>query len=488
MNSSPGKAIAFFLFFILSMTHRAQAQQHNTSSHYVWPTDTLVLKKLKQWQGYKFGLLMHWGTYSQWGVVESWSICPEDEGWCERRGPYSNSYTDYVKAYENLQTTFNPTKFDPDKWAAAAKKAGMKYVVFTTKHHDGFCMFDTKETDYKITSSKTPFSLNPKSNVAKEVFNAFRKDSFMIGAYFSKPDWHSPDFWWPYFPPKDRNVNYEINKHPERWNSFKTYTYNQIKELMTGYGSMDILWLDGGWVRPLSSVDTSVDWQRGIRQNQDVDMNKIVAMARTYQPGLLAVDRTVSGKNENYVTPEQTVPDKPLDYPWESCITMGNSWSYVPNDHYKTANQLVQLLIKIVSRGGNLLLNIGTSPEGDFAATAYDRLNDIGKWMTLHSSGIYNTLPLLPYEENNIVYLQSGDGKRKFIYVLADANNDEVRLPSAIELNKYAIAKGSKIKLVDAPSQKISWKLSGAGTSLIIPASLQNKVVGKYAVAFEVTQ
>ena len=488
MPKTTARIIIVFIVFILAHFSNAQAQQHNTSSTYVFPTDTLVLKKLKQWQGYKFGLLMHWGTYSQWGVVESWSICPEDEGWCERKGKYGSNYFEYVKAYENLQTTFNPTQFNPDKWAAAAKYAGMKYVVFTTKHHDGFCMFDTKETDYKITSSKTPFSTNAKSNVAKEVFAAFRKDSFMIGAYFSKPDWHNDNFWWHYFSPKDRNVNYEISKHPERWNSFKTFTYNQIKELMTGYGSLDILWLDGGWVRPLSSVDTSVEWQRGIKQNQDVDMNKIVAMARTYQPGLLAVDRTVSGENENYVTPEQTVPAVPLDHPWESCITMGNSWSYVPNDHYKTANELVQLLIKIVSRGGNLLLNIGPSPEGDFADTAYQRLQQIGAWMKVHSKGIYNTVPLPPYEENTIVYLQSNNGKTKFIYALADKENENVVLPATIHLSKYSIEKGSKIKCIDFPSQKITWKEEGTGASIQIPKSLQNKNVGKYAVAFEITK
>ena len=148
---------------------------------------------------YKFGLFMHWGTYSQWGVVESWSICPEDEGWTQRRGPYSANYFEYKKAYENLQTTFNPQNFHPEKWVDAAKNAGMKYVVFTTKHHDGFCMFDTKQTDYKITSPKTPFSTNARSNVAKEIFSAFRKENFLIGAYFSKPDWHNENYWWPTF-------------------------------------------------------------------------------------------------------------------------------------------------------------------------------------------------------------------------------------------------------------------------------------------------
>src|SRR5580693_4073579 len=177
------KNLSLFIALLLS-TSGSMAQQHQMSKSYVVPDDTLVREKLGHWKNLKFGLFMHWGTYSQWGVVESWSICPEDEGWTQRRGPYSGTYNEYVAAYEKLQTTFNPTHFDPAKWAAAAKAAGMKYVVFTTKHHDGFCMFDTKQTDYKITSASCPYSSNPKANVAKAIFDAFRADGFMTGAYF----------------------------------------------------------------------------------------------------------------------------------------------------------------------------------------------------------------------------------------------------------------------------------------------------------------
>ena len=138
-----------FLLFLNSMfICTSYAQEHNTSANYVSPTDVKVQEKLQKWQTLKFGLFMHWGTYSQWGVVESWSICPEDEGWTQRRGPYGDTYNGYKAAYENLQTTFNPNKFNPEKWVKAAKDAGMKYVIFTTKHHDGFSMFDTKQTDY----------------------------------------------------------------------------------------------------------------------------------------------------------------------------------------------------------------------------------------------------------------------------------------------------------------------------------------------------
>src|SRR3569833_3297079 len=169
----------FAFLLIILFFNAADAQKES----YVAPTDTAVQHKLARWQDLKFGLFMHWGPYSEWGVVESWSICPEDEGWTQRKGPYSSDYNTYVKAYENLQTTFNPTHFDPEFWVKAAKDAGMKYVVFTTKHHDGFCMFDTKQTDYKVTSSKTPFASHPRSYVSKEVFEAIRKEDFMIGAY-----------------------------------------------------------------------------------------------------------------------------------------------------------------------------------------------------------------------------------------------------------------------------------------------------------------
>ena len=443
------------------------AQKHNVSKQYVPPGDPLVEQKITEWQDLKFGLFMHWGTYSQWGVVESWSICPEDEGWTQRKGPYGATYDGYKAAYENLQTTFNPVKFNPEKWVKAAKDAGMKYVIFTTKHHDGFCMFDTKETDYKITSTKTPFSSNPRSNVTKEIFNAFRKENFMVGAYFSKPDWHTENYWWPYFPPKDRNVNYDPAKYPERWQKFKNFTYNQISELMTGYGKVDILWLDGGWVRPKSSVDTTIDWQRGIKYDQDIDMPKIAAMGRQKQPGLIVVDRTVSGQYENYTTPEQEVPEVPLDHPWESCITMGNSWSYVPGDHYKSVQQIVQLLVKIVSRGGNLLMNIGPGPDGDWDPVAYERLQGISAWMKINGEGIYSSKSVAPYSTGNIYYTKAKNDKAIYAFMLADQN--KVVLPATISVK---VNKPKKVTLLGS-KQHLKWKQQGDGLVINIPASLQ---------------
>ncbi len=470
--------------FVISLLLFSLTGYTQERGHYIKPADPLVQQKLSQWQDIKFGLLMHWGTYSQWGIVESWSICPEDVGWAQRKGPYAKNYFEYLQAYQNLQSSFNPVQFNPEKWALAAKEAGMKYVVFTTKHHDGFCMFDTKETDYKITSAKTAFSSDRRSNITKEVFNAFRNNGFMIGAYFSKPDWHNENYWWPYLPPRDRNVNYDPAQHPDRWNAFKDFTYNQIKELMTGYGSVDILWLDGGWVRPFSTIDTSVDWQKSIPYNQDINMKRIAAMARSYQPGLLVVDRTVTGEYENYVTPEQQVPAQPLTEPWESCLTMGGSWSYVPNDTYKPSYELIGLLLKIVSGGGNFLLNIGPSPRGDFADTAYSRLKEIGAWMKVNAEGIYKSKPVAPYSSGNVFLTQSKDEKNIYAFYLSGKEN--VQLMPQVTINKLTVKPTSKIVLL-GNQQPLKWKQDGNNLIITIPPKLVGTVVGKYAVGFKIT-
>jgi len=232
--------------------HAGAVEIEKAIKEYYPETDPLVLKKLEKWKSLKFGLLMHWAPSSQWGIVESWSLCSEDEDWCKRK---IENYTEYKRQYENLKKTFNPVKFNPEKWANAALDAGMKYVVFTTKHHDGFCMYDSKFTDYKITDRESPFHANPKANITKEIFDEFRKKDFMIGAYFSKPDWHSDFFWWQKFATPDRNANYDIEKYPERWQKFVKFTHNQIDELMTYYGQIDILWLDGCWVRYYSEKE-----------------------------------------------------------------------------------------------------------------------------------------------------------------------------------------------------------------------------------------
>lgn len=463
--------IHILLLLAFSVTVNAQHKD------YYPDPDTAIQHRLEEWKDLKFGLLMHWGTYSQWGIVESWSICPEDLGWATggRKQGVSDSYNGYVTAYENLKTTFNPVKFNPEKWAAAAKEAGMKYMVFTTKHHDGFCMFDSKYTDYKITDPGTPFSTNPRSNITKEIFSAFRKENFWIGAYFSKPDWHSDYYWWKKFPASDRNANYSIQKYPEQWKKFTDYTHNQINELVSDYGKLDILWLDGGWVRKktdeevketLLEIEDGSRWARN-PQSQDINMPLLVKEVRAKQPKLIVVDRAVPGEQQNYLTPEQHIPDEGLPYPWETCMTMANSWSYVPNDVYKPTNELVEKLVDIVSKGGNYLLNIGPGPDGELDPAAYQRLKEIGAWMKVNGEAIYGSRIFTSFNEGESVrYTQSKDGKTKYIFFF-DFPKDKARL------TKISLSKNAKLQMLGS-KQKLSWKTKDNAVEIVIPSSLKS--------------
>jgi alpha-L-fucosidase len=429
---------------------------------------------------------MHWAPYSQWGVVESWSICAEDEDWCRRN---EDDYIAYKKKYESLPKTFNPVRFDPDRWAGAARNAGMKYVIFTTKHHDGFCMFDTKLTDYRITSPDCPFSSNRRANITQEVFSAFRDRGFVVGAYFSKPDWHSPHYWWPNFATPDRNVNYSINRYPDRWKRFVDYTHQQIGELLTNYGRIDILWLDGGWVQPLSReqilAGITDPGDRYVRlQSQDIDMPRLVREARTRQPGLIVVDRAVEGPYQNYLTPEARIPERVLPYPWETCMPMATSWSYVPNDRYKSTRELIHMLVEVVAKGGNFLLNIGPGPDGEFDPEAYRRLEEIGAWMRVNGEAIYGTRPVAPHRSGRIAYTRSLDGS-VFAILLADTN--EASVPAKLSIPGFRPGEGGAVTLLGAGSS-LRWEATPDGCAVTLPTAETKKPPSSHAWVFRISR
>ena len=432
--------------------------------------DPVITRRIAQWEDLKFGFMMHWGIYSQWGVVESWSICNED--WIDRGGA---NYIQYKADYQALNQTFNPRKFRPDSWARLAKETGMKYVVFTTKHHDGFCMFDTKQTTYSTVDRSCRFSRNRRADITGEIVEAFRNQGFWIGLYFSKPDWHHPDYWAEQWATPDRNVNYDPKKYPERWQRFCDFTDNQIYELTHNYGDIDILWLDGGWVRPeYSLTDEYREWLGCKGYIQDIDMPRIAKMARSENPDLLIVDRTVHGRYENYQTPEQQVPDTLLPYPWETCMSMGNSWSYVENDNYKSTNKIIHYLVDIVAKGGNYLLNVGPSPTGELPAPAVERMREIGKWMKNNGEAIYGTRPFYPYCEGKVRYTQKDD--KIYVFYLLD---EYEKMPSSFKVKADLLDK-KKIKILGT---RVRGKITKTDDGYLINI---NSAVGlEHAVVFE---
>lgn len=420
-------------------------QQSNTED-YVWPTDPQVLTKLKHWQDQKFGVLMHWGLYSVPGIVESWSICSEDWIVRERKPTYEEDKAWYWSQKDSL----NPVNFDPSKWADVMKKAGMKYMIFTTKHHDGFCMFDTKYTDFSIAHG--PFGKDPRHNIAKEVFNAYRNKGFMIGCYFSKPDWHSKWFWNPYYATPNRRINYKKQQHPDWWQNYRKFTQNQLNELTTDYGNIDILWLDGGWIT-----------------GEEIGLDTILVDARKRNPGMISVDRTIRGKNENYQTPEQGIPAKQLDIPWESCITLSHAWGWTPNAKFKSPNKVIGILSEIVAKGGCLALGVGPKADGTLQPEVVNTLLRIGSWLNKNGQAIYSTVNAAHYNDGKVWFTADKNGKTLYaIYALEDGE----KTPKTITWTENK-PKGKLVLLQNGKSVKYTVK--GNQVTVTLPSGLKNE-------------
>ena len=322
--------------------------------------------RMAWWTNDRFGMFIHWGLYA----------LPARHEWVKNQERITTE--DYQKYFDN----FNPDLYNPREWAKMAKAAGMKYAVITTKHHEGFCLFDSKFTDYKAPN--TPVG----KDLLKEWVEAFRAEGLKIGFYYSLIDWHHPDFTVDRVHPQrtdDKAKLAELNKNRDM-NKYREYLHNQVRELLTNYGKVDMLWLDFSY--PGENGKDHKDW----------DSEKLIKMVRQLQPGILVNDRLDLKDYEDgwdFTTPEQYKVSKWPEVngkrvPWETCQTFSGSWGYYRDENtWKDTKQLLVLLIESVSKGGNLLLNVGPTARGMFDERAQSRLKSMGEWMSLNNRSVY---------------------------------------------------------------------------------------------------
>lgn len=344
---------------------------------YEYPDDPQIGAALEHWRDLKFGVIIHWGIYTAIGQAGSWSLHRDRLGeFTDPPEDFVGSDADYHRWYYEQRHSFVGDDFDADQWATLCADAGMKYVVFTTKHHDGFAMYDTALSNMKSTAEDCPLS----RDIFGEVTSAFRAHGMETGVYFSKADWARPDYWDLARPLHDRFANYDTKEESGRWDRFVDFSHAQIAELLSNYGPMNVLWLDAGWVRA---------------PREDFKIDQLAALARSIQPGILIVDREVHGPHENYRTPEQELPDRYVDYPWESCMTWTRTWcSTMKDEPARPTWEIVANLLRIVARGGNYLVGFGPDSSGALSVHVERGLRELGGWMRNHGEGIYGTRAL----------------------------------------------------------------------------------------------
>ncbi|MCX8052188.1 MAG: alpha-L-fucosidase [Armatimonadetes bacterium] len=340
-------------------------------------------ERIKWFHEARFGIFVHWGLYSILGRGE-WVMHLE-------RIP--------VDEYARLARRFNPKKFDADAWASLAKEAGAKYMVFTTRHHDGFCLFDSKVSDFTSVKSAA------KRDFVAEYVQALRKAGLKIGFYYSLLDWRFPGY-------------FDQKAHPESAKALVEQAHAQVKELMTNYGKIDILWYDGGWVPGIQGEEVADFWRS----------RELNAMVRELQPHILINNR--SGVPEDLDTPEQHVTASAPGRGWETCMTIGDQWGwgYIHNNpNFKTVCQLIQYLVTAAAGEGNYLLNVGPKPDGTIRKEEVERLKAIGRWLSVNGESIYGS-ERCPFGAG-IVGLTTAKGNNAYIHVFRWPKQGEITIP-----------------------------------------------------------
>jgi len=399
--------------------------------------------RMAWWKDARFGMFIHWGLYS----------LPARHEWIRSHEKISD------KDYQVYFDTFDPVDFNPVQWAKEAKAAGMKYAVLTTKHHEGFTLFDSKYTDFKATNTKA------KRDLVKEFVTAFRAQGIRIGFYYSLIDWHHPDFTIDKYHPlrpdeKQPDAVWDNLNKNRNMARYRKYLLNQVTELLTNYGKIDVLWLDFSY--PGKHGKGRDDWG-------SVELLKQV---RRLQPGIIVDNRTdLEGYKdaEDFETPEQVGPEELMKYrgkTWETCQTFSGSWGYYRDEKtWKTPKQLLDLLITSVANGGNLILNVGPTARGEFDYRADNALDSIAHWMHANKKSIYSCT-YAPKEftaPNNTRLTYNKSTNRLYIHLM-DYPSKTIKLADAKNKVKYAQF------LHDNSELKIKWDNEGDDLVINLPA------------------
>ena len=410
-------------------------------------------ERMEWWRNAKFGMFIHWGAYSIIGGERGEQIAGGGAEWAMDKLDYT------IEDYEKFPRMFNPELFNADDWVKMAKDAGMKYIVITSKHHDGFALWDSKVSDYDIMDT-APF----KRDIIKELAEASRKQGIKFGVYHSIVDWHHPQAQGNLFPNYNAGQKDQTVVNPEFPEYYKNYLKPQVKELLTNYGDIDVVWFDGDWIADYTT-EMGKEMYSFIRDIQpNTIINNRVDKGRKGMEGM-DMEGNFAG---DFGTPEQEIPATGIDEDWESCMTMNGTWGYKPDDtKWKSSEDLIQKLVDIVSKGGNFLLNIGPDGFGRFPAQSIRRLKAMGEWTDANAEAIYGATAS-PYDMPEWGRYTKKDG-----VVYAHVFNWP-------EDGKLVVHKGIKLKkasLLVASDKEIGSSKTANGTVLQLPKEAPDKSV-----------
>jgi len=418
---------------------------------------------MEWWRDARFGMFVHWGLYAvPAGVYQNEPVRGIGE-WI------MNSAQIPVADYEAFAAQFNPVRFDAAEWVRIAKDAGMKYIIITSKHHDGFSLWDSKVSQYDIIDA-TPFG----RDILRELADAAAQEDIRLGFYHSIMDWHHPDAQAPHFP--TYNTSEKSNPNFPRY--VEDYLKPQVSELVTNYDPV-VLWFDGEWI-PEWTHEMGLDMYNFVRSlKPDILINNRVDKGRQGMQGMNRTDQRYAG---DFGTPEQEILAGTSTLDWESCMTMNDTWGFKStDDNWKSAETLIHNLVDIVAKGGNYLLNVGPTAEGLIPQASVERLAEMGDWMEVNGEAIYDSRLWSYYEEGEAVrYTHVGDN----IYAIS------LGWPGRqLTLHRVQPHDGSEIRLLGY-DQPLSWSYDPSdGLIITLPEALQAEAArpSKYAYAFRIS-